>query len=90
MIPGVYTRYYLEVEILDDEGNLLVVAPAELNRAEPLTPARQWWGSVGANLRPFLGKPLRLRTPEGGEGEFQIEGTSPNASDILGFGTPPL
>jgi hypothetical protein len=90
MVPGVLTRYYLEVEIYDDEGNLLVVAPAELNRAEPLTLAQQWWGTVGANLHPHMGKHLRLKTPEGTEGDFLVEGSGPGRADILGFGSPPL
>jgi hypothetical protein len=90
MVPGVVTRYYLEVEIFDADGNLLVVAPAELNRSEPVTPTHQWWGSVGANLGPYRGQHLVLRTPEGSEGAFLVEESSLSRSDILGTGEPPL
>jgi len=90
VIPGVFTRHFVEVEILDENGVIVVVASAELNRAEPVNLSKQWWGSVGANLRPFVGQHLRIRTPDGLEGEFLVEAATPAQADVLGFGDPPL
>lgn len=90
MIPGVVTRFFVEVEILDEDGSLVVTASAELNRADPSTISKQWWGSVGANLRPFVGQHLRIRTPEGREGEFVVKASTPAEADVVGFGEPPL
>ncbi|MEX2623403.1 MAG: hypothetical protein WD651_06725 [Acidimicrobiia bacterium] len=90
MIPGVVTRFFIEVEILDEDGSLVVTASAELNRADPITISKQWWGSVGANLRPFVGQHLRIRTPEGREGDFVVKASTPAEADVVGFGDPPL
>ncbi len=90
MIPGVVTRFFVEVDIIDETGSLVVTASAELNRADPITVSRQWWGIVGANLRPFVGQQLRIRTPEGLEGDFVVKASTPSEADVLGFGDPPI